>query len=259
MTEQKIHPQTNEADQDRRRALGLVAGAGLAASTLILPGCSRAADEDKANGVGKMGEEGEGEVTANEDLMREHGVLRRILIVYSEVAPKLTANPAAVDAGAIADAATLFRNFGERYHEQLLEEQHIFPLVKRAGGKGADLIDTLLAQHERGRAITNYILDRTREGSIATGDGDALARTMRTFVRMYETHAAREDTVVFPAFKAAVGQTTYAELGEQFEDIEHREFGGDGFDIALDKVVDIEQALGLQTFADFTAPPPPGG
>ncbi|MCF8708750.1 hemerythrin domain-containing protein [Rhizorhapis sp. SPR117] len=257
MTEQKIQPQPIEADHNRRRALSLVAGAGLAASVLILPGCSRAADDDKDNG--EKGEEGEGEVTANEDLMREHGVLRRILIVYSEIAPKLVTNPAAVDASAIANAATLFRNFGERYHEQLLEEQHIFPLVKKAGGKGADLVDTLLAQHERGRAITNYILDRTRGGSIATGDGEALARTMRAFTRMYETHAAREDTVVFPAFKAAVGPKAYAELGEQFEDIEHKEFGGDGFDIALDKVADIEQALGLQNLADFTAPPPPGG
>lgn len=257
MTEQKIQPQAIEADHDRRRALGLVASAGLAAAALILPGCSRAADS--GDPASEKGEEGEGEVTANEDLMGEHGVLRRILIVYSEVAPKLIANPAAVDAGAIANAATLFRNFGERYHEQLLEEQHIFPLVKNAGGKGADLIDTLLAQHARGRAITNYILDRTKDGRIATGDGEALARTMRAFTRMYETHTAREDTVVFPAFKASVGQKIYDELGEQFEEIEHKEFGGDGFDIALDKVADIEQALGLQRLADFTAPPPPGG
>ena len=55
--------------------------------------------------------------------MREHGVLRRILIVYREIAPKLAANAAAVDASALANAARLFQAFGERYHEQLLEEQ----------------------------------------------------------------------------------------------------------------------------------------
>src|SRR3546814_17103022 len=77
----------------------------------------------------------EGEVTANEDLMREHGVLRRILIVYRETAPKLVANSAGVDAAALANAATIFRTFGERYHEKLLEEQHIFPIVRKAGGE----------------------------------------------------------------------------------------------------------------------------
>jgi hemerythrin-like domain-containing protein len=234
---------------DRRAAIGLVAGAGLAAA-LILPGCSNRGGEEK-------GEGGEGEVTANEDLMREHGVLRRILIVYRETAPKLASDAAAVDAAALANAATLFRTFGERYHEQLLEEQHIFPIVRKAGGEGGALVDTLLAQHARGRAITDYILDRTRSGRIATGDGARLASAMTTFARMYEAHTAREDTVIFPAFKKTIGPKTYHELGEQFEEIEHREFGGDGFDIALDKVAGIERTLGLSDLAMFTAPAPP--
>jgi len=48
---------------------------------------------------------------------------------------------------------------------------------------------------------------------------------------MYEPHTAREDTLVFPAFKKEVEPKGYDELGDQFEDIEKREFGGDGFDI----------------------------
>ena len=236
-------------DHDRRAALSLVAGAGLA-TALLLPGCSRKGDADrKESGEG-------GEVTANEDLMREHGVLRRILILYREVAPKLAANAGTVDAAAIAAAANLFRNFGEHYHEQLLEEQHIFPLVRKAGGEGADLIDTLLAQHQRGRTITDYVLDRTKRGKIATADGEALAKAMTGFSRMYEAHAAREDTVIFPAFKASIGRKAYDELGDQFEDIERRQFGGDGFDIALNQVSDIEAKLGLADLGAFTASMP---
>ncbi|HEU4961545.1 MAG TPA: hemerythrin domain-containing protein [Sphingomonas sp.] len=237
------------AEHDRRAALGLVAG-GLAASALILPGCAKGDSGEKS-------EEGEGEVTANEDLMREHGVLRRILIVYRETAPKL-ADPSGVDATALAGAAAIFRTFGERYHEQLLEEQHIFPIVRKAGGAGGGLVDTLLAQHARGRAITDYILDRTKSGRIADGDGARLANAMTTFARMYEAHTAREDTVIFPEFKKTIGPKTYHELGEQFEEIERREFGGDGFDMALEKVSGIEQTLGLSDLAAFTAPAPPG-
>jgi hemerythrin-like domain-containing protein len=203
---------------DRRRALALVGVAGFAVA-----GCARAIEKS--------------EVTANEDLMREHGVLRRILIVYRELAPRIAANAAAIDAGAIAAAAALFRQFGERYHEQLLEEQHIFPAVRKAGGNAAGLVDTLLAQHARGREITDYMIEGTKTGRI--GDGPALAAAMTAFTRMYEAHAAREDTIVFPAFKQSLGDKAYRELGEQFEDIEHRTFGGDGFDIALGKVADI--------------------
>jgi hemerythrin-like domain-containing protein len=231
-------------DPDRRNALALVAALGMTAGGLAFAGCS------------KRG--GEGEVTANEDLMREHGVLRRILIVYRETAPKLAAEPRRFDMKALADAAGLFRKFGEQYHEQLLEEQHIFPIVRKAGGEGAGLVDTLLAQHARGRAITDYIIDRTRSGAITSGDTDALAQAMTAFCRMYEAHTAREDTIVFPAFKRALGEKAYEELGEQFEDIERKEFGGDGFDMALNKIGTIERILGVSALADFTAPLPAG-
>jgi hemerythrin-like domain-containing protein len=231
-------------DPDRRTALSLVAGLAVGASTLALAGCK--SEEEK------KGEGGE-EVTANEDLMREHGVLRRILVAYREVAPRLAAGTA-VDAAALASAATLFRTFGEHYHEQLLEEQHIFPIVRKAGGEAGRLADTLVAQHARGREINDFIIGRTQGGKI--GDGPAMAKAMTAFARMYEAHAAREDTIVFPAFKKAVGPKGYDELGDQFEDIERKTFGGDGFDIAMGKIGDIERALGLADLAGFTAPPP---
>ena len=235
-------------DQDRRTTLASLAGAAIAGSALALAGCARGADEETG------GEEGA--VTANEDLMREHGVLRRVLIVYREVAPRLAADAAALDAAALANAAKLFQAFGERYHEQLLEEQHIFPIVRKAGGEASGLVDTLLAQHARGREITAYILDRTKSGRVGTADAAPMARALTAFSRMYEPHTAREDTIVFPAFKAAVGPKGYDELGEQFEDIERREFGGDGFDMAVDKVAEIERALGVADLAMFTAPAP---
>ncbi|HVU31632.1 MAG TPA: hemerythrin domain-containing protein [Sphingomicrobium sp.] len=192
-------------------------------------------------------------MTANEDLMREHGVLRRILIVYREVAPKLLTDAASIDGAALANAAKLFQAFGERYHEQLLEEQHIFPIIRKAGGEAAGLVDTLLSQHARGREITAFILDKTTSGRVA--DADDMATALVAFARMYEAHTAREDTILFPAFKKAVGPKGYDELGEQFEDIERREFGGDGFDMAVDKVAAIERALGTSDLSSFTASP----
>lgn len=238
-------------NEDRRTALISLAGVAIAGGALALGGCARGGGQ---SAEGKQGADDEGEVTANEDLMREHGILRRILIVYREVAPKLVANAAAVDAAALADAARLFQTFGEHYHEQMLEEQHIFPIVRKAGGEAAGLVDTLLAQHARGREITAYILDRTKPGRVGAAEAQPMARTLTAFSRMYEPHTAREDTIVFPAFKKAVGPKGYDEFGDRFEDIERREFGGDGFDMALGKVADIERRLGTADLASFTAP-----
>jgi hypothetical protein len=49
------------------------------------------------------------------------------------------------------------------------------------------------------------------------------------------------------------------ELREKFEDIEHEQFGEDGFDDAVAQIAGIEESLGLTDIAQFTAPPPPKG
>lgn len=193
-------------------------------------------------------------VSANEDLMREHGVLRRILILYRETAPKVAMGTPGLDIPALAAAAALFRDFGEVYHERELEERYIFPALRK-GANGA-LVETLLAQHRRGREITAFIAGSTRDGAIATGRAKPLAAAMTSFARMYEAHTAREDTVIFPAFKAALPERRLEELSETFEDIEHRQFGGDGFDQAVDRIAEIEQRLGVADLGTFTAPEP---
>lgn len=225
----------------RRSFLSRAAGAGL-----ILAGAAPG-----------RADEPEEEVTATEDLMREHGVLRRILIVYSETAGKLRRDAAAVDAKAVAAAATLFRELGEQYHERMLEEQHVFPAVRRAGGDAAKLVDTLEGQHRRGREITAFVLDAVQRGAIGAASGAAVAAAMDGMVRMYRSHAAREDTVVFPAWKKALAPAEIEELGERFEEIEQEQLGKDGFEHALERIARVEQALGLDSLAAFTAAAPP--
>jgi len=225
----------------RRAALG--AAVGLAAgAALVLPGCAREADAE--------------DVSAVEDLMREHGVLRRILVVYRGVAPVLRRAPQSLDAAALGQAAALFRTFGEDYHEKKLEEQHIFPQVRKAGGEAAALVGTLLTQHDRGREITAFVEDKCRAGKVATGDAEPLARALEAFAAMYEAHTAFEDTIVFQAWRKSLSKKQLDEAGDQFEDIEKAQFKGDGFDLAVDQIAAIEQKLGLHDLARLTAPPP---
>ena len=200
----------------------------------------------------------EPEVTATEDLMREHGVIRRALLVYREVAPKLRQNAAFVDAAALKRTAQLFRNFGEDYHERLLEEQHIFPVIRKMNNTGLTrYADVLTAQHQRGREITDYILAVTSASKISAAHAEPLAGVLESFVLMYENHAAREDTIVFPAWKTNFSNKQLDELGDEFEDIEKKMFGKDGFEDAEHKISQIEATLGFADLAQFTPPPPP--
>jgi hemerythrin-like domain-containing protein len=233
-----------------RRFLLLSTAAGSAA---LLTSCASSTGESASGSA----EGNEKEVTANEDLMREHGVLRRALLVYHETAPRLRADPASVPPDSLARTAQLFRTFGEDYHERAVEEPFVFPEVKRAGGPAASDVDVLLQQHERGRQITDYILSVTRSGRIGTGDAEPLAVAMENMMLMYTNHTAREDTIVFPAWKAALSERQYDEMGDRFEEIEKRQFGHDGFDDAVQQISAIEQSLGLADLAQFTAPPPP--
>jgi hemerythrin-like domain-containing protein len=205
---------------------------------------------------GKGEEKGE-DVGAVEDLMREHGVLRRILVIYRAVAPAIRTASVSIDARQLWKAADLFRRFGEAYHEQLLEEQNIFPQVMKAGGAGAALVPTLLAQHARGRQITAYIQAKTASGGVAGTDAEPLGAALESFARMYEPHTAFEDTIVFQAWRKSLSPKQLDEAGDQFEDIEKATFKGDGFDMAVGEVAAIENGLGLADLGRYTAPAPP--
>ena len=236
-----------------------VAGAGvlLNACRTTQPRSGGATNDENKNEAPAPGEAEPVEVTATEDLMREHGILRRALLVYQEVAVRLRQDASSVPPDALEKTAKLFQVFGEDYHEKKLEEVFIFPAVKKVPSLAAGYVDVLLAQHARGREITDYLLSISKEDRIASNSVEPLAKALESFVRMYEHHAAIEDTVVFPAWKIAVGTNELDALGEKFEEIEHEQFGSDGFESALKRMEEIEQSLGLWNLDMFTAPAPP--
>jgi hemerythrin-like domain-containing protein len=196
----------------------------------------------------KEDKEGEEEVSTNEDLMREHGILKRVLLAYGEIIRRIRAKQD-FPAQAVIDGATIIRKFIEEYHEKL-EEDHLFPRFRKAG-KLVDLVNTLYAQHQAGRRVTERIL--ASANSLKTADDRArLAADLEAFNRMYAPHEAREDTVLFPALHKIVSPHEYDAMGEQFEAIERKTFGGDGFDIYVDKVAALEKQLGIFDLNQFT-------
>lgn len=239
-------------DKTRRE---LLAGISIAGAGALLIGCRTRSNQTNQEGPS---ESAPAEVTATEDLMREHGVLRRALYVYRESAVKLKQDAAAVPLDALEKTAQLFRVFGEDYHEKKLEEAFIFPVLKRFRGPAVPYVDALIVQHARGREITDYILAVTKADSISTSAAAALAGAMESFARMYEYHAAIEDTIVFPAWKGLLGEAELDELGAKFEEVEAEHFGDDnGFESAVSRMAEIETSLGLNSLEALTAPAPP--
>ena len=218
---------------------GLIAGASSFAGAMLL----HAAKEKKKD-------EKEEEVSPAEDLMREHGVLKRVLLIYGEAIRRMDANED-LPPESVADSAKIIRSFIEDYHEKL-EENFLFPRFKKAG-KLVDLADVLLQQHQAGRRLTDLTLQlATPQGIKNADDRGKLADSMRHFIRMYNPHEAREDTVLFPAFRKIVSSHEYDSLGEDFEKKEHELFGEDGFGVMVEKVAAIEKNLGIYNLAQFT-------
>ena len=203
------------------------------------------------NTFGKEEEEKKAEeVSPPEDLMREHGVLKRILLIYGEAIRRIEANQE-LPPEPLGDSAKIIRQFVEDYHEKL-EEDFLFPRFKKAN-KLVDLVDVLLQQHQAGRRLTDMTMRLATSQALKNADDRRrLADSMRQFVRMYSPHEAREDTVLFPAFRGVVSSHEFDSLGEDFEKKEDELFGEGGFFKVVDRVADIEKKLGIYDLAQFT-------
>jgi hemerythrin-like domain-containing protein len=230
-------------DNDRRLFL-LEAALGTTALGLVAAGPARADDK------GQKKEKVEEEVGAVEDLMREHGVLNRVLLIYEEGLRRLAARDE-VSPDVFHTTATLVRKFVEDYHEQL-EEKFIFPEFEKRK-KQVALVKVLRKQHKAGREVTEVILRQAAPARFRKAeDREQLVKAVRAFIRMYRPHEAREDTVLFPALGKLVSAKKLRELGERFEKEEDKLFGEEGFEKVVEQVAGIEKKLGIHDLDQFT-------
>ncbi len=225
--------------EDRRKFLHQTGLAGLALVTPWLGDLQTQKESQK-----------EEEISPAEDLMREHGLLNRVLLLYEEVNRRLRAK-AEIDPEILASAAGIIQHFIEEYHEKL-EEDHLFPRFEKAH-KLTDLVKVLRDQHQAGRRLTAEIQRLAAPAPLKdAGQRQKLSRLLSFFVRMYRPHEAREDTVLFPALHAIVSANEYDSLGEDFEKKEHELFGEQGFEKMVDKVAGLERVLGIYELSRFT-------
>jgi hemerythrin-like domain-containing protein len=208
------------------------------------------AETAKSNPEKKIEEQKGKEISPAEDLMREHGVLSRVLLIYDEIIMRLNSGrefPVEV----LANSARLIRRFVEDYHEKL-EENYLFPRFEKAG-KLVDLVKMLFQQHQVGRRLTDHIRSLAALSTIKNPEAKKrLTRYLRLFIRMYRPHKAREDTVLFPTFHSIVSPKEFDSLGEAFEDKEEELFGKNGFERIVEEVGKLEKRMGIYELSHFT-------
>lgn len=225
----------------RRRRLFGAAACGLA------PALPALADE-RGKGIGPKAE-ADVPVPPTEDLMREHGILRRILLIYEAGARRLGQGED-MESAVFVQAAETMRDFIHDYHEKL-EEDQLFPRFKKAG-RLVPLVDVLITQHAAGRKLTDQILQIAPTARTDSGRRKTMIDAMQATIVLYGPHAAREDTDVFTTVRSLVTPNEFDALGETFENEEKARFGADGFERMAKKVAAIEKRIGIDDLSKYT-------
>ena len=187
-------------------------------------------------------------VTATEDLMREHGVVERLLLIYDTGIRRLGQGED-LDPTILTQAAETMRDFVHDYHEKN-EEDQVFPRFKTAG-RMVELVTILQAQHTACRKLTEHIIELAPK-SASKPQREQMVSAMQATITMYRPHAAREDTDVFPTLRSLVTPNEFEQIGEALEKSETEKFGADGFEKVAKKVEALEKRLGINDLSQFT-------
>jgi hemerythrin-like domain-containing protein len=226
---------------------GTAAGGGLILAGLPATGMALQPSGQAGREKAKPAED----ISPAEDLMREHGLFDRILLIYDDAVWRLK-NKTELELGTLAGAVKIVRAFIEDYHSKLEDEQ-VFPRFEKAG-KLVELVKLLHEQHQAGRKLTDQILQLTvPQKKLGEENSQKLLTALGQFIRMYRPHLAREDTVLFPAMHAIITSAAYDAMGDDFEDLEHQLFGEHGFENVVEQVAGLEKTLGIYELSKYTA------
>lgn len=187
------------------------------------------------------------ELTAGEDLFREHGLLDRLLLIYEEIVRRLENNIRIGDK-VIYYTAYIIKHFVEKYHEKT-EEKYVFPLLKQHN-IAVHIINQLLIQHQQGRQITNKILELSKNNNIP--DKHEIIFNIKEYIKMYRLHSSREDTIIFPEFIKLLNKQEYEKYSKIFEEDEKIKLGPKGFKTYLESVEALEKYLNIYDIAQIT-------
>lgn len=189
-------------------------------------------------------------ISIGEDLMREHGLFNRLILLYKESAQRAKENGDSTDV--LRSAAEITMEYIHEFHEEF-EENEVYPQFDD-NRKLHRITEIMEDQHETGKQITQAILDMTASGrSLDSASISTMGDLVMQFERMYIPHAAQEDTELWPALQEKEGYAGYMKMGAEMGEQEDEKFGEEYFDKLVTKVESLEKKLGIDDLAKFTA------
>ena len=220
--------------ESRRRFLSRAAVAGSAA---LAPAGGASAAEGALPGP-----------SPSEYLMRQHGVVHRLALLFDAVAVRLEEGKNVPDA--FLDTRDLVFEFTENYHEEL-EESYVFNHF--AEGRLGQMATVLRMQHSLGHTLAQRVYGMARQGPDPGAERRRnLIRSCRSYSRMYRAHAAFEDTDLWPALRKAVSARKYADIRKSFHEEARKQLGDGGFSAVVERLAEAEKQVGVGGLSDYT-------
>ncbi|CAJ37406.1 hemerythrin domain-containing protein [Methanocella arvoryzae] len=185
-----------------------------------------------------------------EMLSRDHALMERLMISIESMIASI-ANGASMDLRPLNRAALLMKKLGAEHHMSD-EERLIFPRIETSG-RHEDLLKTLRLQHDRGRAIIDRIIDTTQAGGVDTvGEMNEIVRLCMSFIVMYRSHAAIEETVLFPALYDFASSDEIMNIQAIMRGEEEGLMRDQRFRNMMDSLAAIEAVAGTSDISRFT-------
>lgn len=236
-------------DCRRRRLVALAAGTGILSAVPAVAGPRRQASPAPAKNANSTTDAAKVPVTATERLMRDQGIAARVLLVYAAGARRLGQGED-LDAGLLAQAAEVMRDFIHDHHEKAMAEE-VFPRFLKAG-RLVELVKVLNIQQSAGRGLTGRILAAAASASSNAAQRNELTDAMQASITLYRPHGAREVTDLFPALRPIVTPSEFEDMGKALEKRESETFGPGGFEKIVAKVAAVEKRLGIDDLSQYT-------
>src|SRR5512136_43627 len=131
-----------------------------------------------------------------EDLMNEHRVIERMLVIVQRAADRLE-DGQAVEADVFTGAVDFFKNFADRCHHGKEEKLLFEKLIERGMSRTEGPIAVMLREHDLGRAYVREIGELSSKGFDA-GSKAGLIENGRAYAKLLHQHIQKEDRVLYP-------------------------------------------------------------
>jgi len=138
------------------------------------------------------------------EMVEEHGWIKRVLALIPDLTAGLAGRaPTAEERAQLLTVVDFVRNFADRYHHAKEED-----LLFKYFDAGSDIIRSMLADHEAGRAHV-----RAAVAGVEQGEGTAVRDHLMAYAELLTEHIRKEDEILYPWMNR---ELTDAQVGQLF-------------------------------------------